>query len=146
MTAADLVWFLLALHGLGIATAAVLGSRVRPPVTFAIAGLAPAITAVWAIVVLADRSRTPSDAEVTWVEGLDLSLRFRVDELSLVMTVLVSGIGALVFLYASGYFSAGAAAIGRFASSLLAFSASMLGLVLADSIWTLFMIHTLRRA
>ena len=44
----------------------------------------------------------------------------------------------MVFLYAIGYFARDAAGSVRFPVTLLAFSTSMLGLVLADSIWTLF--------
>ncbi len=76
--------------------------------------------------------------EIVWIEGLDVALRFRTDSLALAMTVLVSGIGALVFVYASGYFAPDARAGVRFPASLLAFSTSMLGLVWADSVWTLF--------
>jgi multicomponent Na+:H+ antiporter subunit A len=38
-----------------------------------------------------------------WVPSLDISLSFYVDGLGLVMALLVSGIGALIYLYAGRY-------------------------------------------
>ena len=102
-----------------------------------VAAVVPAITAVWAVVLLAT-NQDPTTVELNWVGGLDIGFRFRADAVSLMMTLLVSGIGALVFVYASGYFSPGAAGGTRFPASLLAFSTAMLGLVWSDSIWTLF--------
>jgi multicomponent Na+:H+ antiporter subunit A len=102
-----------------------------------VAAIGPAVTGVWATWnVFANPE--PRIFEFTWVEALDLVIRFRTDSVALLMTAIVSGIGALVFVYATGYFSPGSSGGGRFAASLLAFSTSMLGLVLADSIWTLF--------
>ena len=96
----------------------------------------PAVTAVWAATRLGDHQ--PETADVAWVPGLDLAMTFRVDAFVDVMTLIVSGIGFGVFVYAYGYFAPGAAGIGRFAATLLAFSTAMLGLVWADSVWSLF--------
>ncbi|MEM7340099.1 MAG: hydrogen gas-evolving membrane-bound hydrogenase subunit E [Actinomycetota bacterium] len=96
----------------------------------------PAVTALWALgQVGADSVAT---ADLVWVEQLDLGFVFRVDSFAAMMTLLVSGIGALVFVYAYGYFSPTASDVGRFAAALLSFSTAMLGLVWADSVWTLF--------
>ncbi len=103
----------------------------------ATACLAPAATGIWsAFALVGDREIT--DHQLTWVSGLDLTIAFRIDALALMMTLLVSGIGALIFIYAIGYFSRHATGGTVFPASLLAFSTSMLGLVWADSIWTLF--------
>ena len=96
----------------------------------------PAVTTIWAATRLG--TSAPEVADLTWVAGLDLGLTFRVDAFVDVMTLIVSGIGTLVFVYAHGYFSPGAAGTGRFAATLLAFSTAMLGLVWADSVWSLF--------
>jgi len=101
------------------------------------AAIAPAITGIWAIWNVFSNP-DPQVYEFTWVGALDLVIRFRTDSVALLMTAIVSGIGALVFVYATGYFSPGAPGARQFAGSLLAFSTSMLGLVLADSVWTLF--------
>lgn len=125
-----------ALHAAGIA-AAVIAGRSSMKAALSAAAIAPAITAAWAISVLVG-SDEPAVSEYTWVEALDLTYRFRTDSLAMMMVLLVSGIGALVFIYAIGYFGPDADGGTRFPATLLAFSTSMLGLVLADSVWTLF--------
>ncbi|MCL4302668.1 MAG: putative monovalent cation/H+ antiporter subunit A [Anaerolineae bacterium] len=72
-----------------------------------------------------------------WVPGLGINLSFYVDGLSLLFALLISGIGGLVVIYAGGYL-AGHPQLGRFYAYLLMFMASMLGLVLAGNIITLF--------
>lgn len=125
------------MHVVAVVAIAGSGRWLKIRVLLACAAVAPAATAIWASVQLLQGS-DPTIAELTWVEGLDLGLRFSTDALALMMTLLVSGIGALVFVYATGYFSADAPSGARFSASLLGFSASMLGLVWADSVWTLF--------
>lgn len=72
-----------------------------------------------------------------WVPGLGISLSLYVDGLSLLFALLISGIGALVVIYAGGYL-AGKPQLGRFYAIVLMFMASMLGLVLAGNVITLF--------
>ena len=112
------------------------GSRRLGRIGLLIGAVPPAAATVWAAGRLG--ASQPEAADLRWVNGLDLGLTFRVDAFVDVMTLIVSGIGALVFVYAYGYFSSRAAGVGRFATTLLAFSAAMLGLVWADSVWTLF--------
>jgi multicomponent Na+:H+ antiporter subunit A len=57
-----------------------------------------------------------------WVPDLDVSIVLRVDALSALLSLMVAGIGALVCVYAIGYFSRTAAGMPRFAATLLAFS------------------------
>ncbi len=95
-----------------------------------------AVTAAWSITRLGSSDVVTAGFE--WVPGLDVAVEFRVDELGALLSLLVSGIGALVCVYAAGYFSAGAAGMGRFSATLLAFSTAMVGLVWSDSVWTLF--------
>ena len=131
-----MLWILFSVHGAGIGAAVAAGQR-SMHAGLHTAAIAPAATGVWAIWSVFT-SAEPRVYEITWVEALDLVIRFRTDSLALLMTAIVSGIGALVFVYATGYFSPGATGGSRFAASLLAFSTAMLGLVLADSVWTLF--------
>ncbi|TNF59614.1 MAG: putative monovalent cation/H+ antiporter subunit A [Rhodobacteraceae bacterium] len=72
-----------------------------------------------------------------WVPSLGISLSFLVDGLSLTFALLISGIGALVFLYSNTYL-AGHPQFARFALFLAGFMLSMLGLVLADNLIALF--------
>lgn len=102
-----------------------------------LASAAPMLTAAWSIDALAG-SAGPRVYERPWVESLGVGFRFQTTPFALMMAAIVSGIGVLVFFYAAGYFSPRAPGGMRVPASLLAFSMSMLGLVLADSIWTLF--------
>jgi multicomponent Na+:H+ antiporter subunit A len=72
-----------------------------------------------------------------WVPSLGIELSFLVDGLGLLFALLITVVGALVFVYAGGYLS-GHPQLGRFYAFLLLFMASMLGLVLADNVVTLF--------
>jgi len=72
-----------------------------------------------------------------WAPALGITLSFRLDGLSLLFALLITGLGALVVLYSGGYLH-GHAQLGRFYAFLLAFMASMLGLVLADNLLLLY--------
>ncbi|WP_110068584.1 putative monovalent cation/H+ antiporter subunit A [Halomonas sp. A11-A] len=72
-----------------------------------------------------------------WVPSLGMSLTFVVDGLSMLFALLVTGIGTFVLIYAGGYLK-GHPDLVRFHLAILAFMVSMLGLVLADGLFTLF--------
>ncbi|MCC7423670.1 MAG: putative monovalent cation/H+ antiporter subunit A [Planctomycetaceae bacterium] len=72
-----------------------------------------------------------------WVPSLGIHLSFTLDGLSLLFALLINGMGVLVLVYAGGYM-AGHPELGRLYAFLLMFMASMLGLVLADSLLVLF--------
>jgi multicomponent Na+:H+ antiporter subunit A len=72
-----------------------------------------------------------------WVPALGVNFSFYLDGLSLVMALLITGIGTLVIIYAGGYL-AGHPQLDRMYAYLLVFMASMLGVVLADNAVTLF--------
>lgn len=72
-----------------------------------------------------------------WMPGLGVGLDFRLDGLSLLFAFLITGIGAIVLLYAGTYMRSYAKS-DRFFVALIVFMASMLGLVLADNIVSLF--------
>ncbi len=130
-----MIWALLCAHAVACIAIVALGDRAGRGV-FGVAAVPAAITTVWAATLLGgDEAPT---AQRQWVEGLDLSFTFAVGPLGALMTVIVSGIGFCVFVYSAGYFSAGTPGIARFGATLLAFSTAMVGLVWADSIWTLF--------
>ena len=75
--------------------------------------------------------------ELPWAQSLGLSLSFNLDGLGLLFAILITGIGALIVLYASQYLK-GRAHAGRFYASLFGFMGAMLGVVLSDNILTLF--------
>lgn len=72
-----------------------------------------------------------------WVPLLGISLSTRLDGLSLLFALLVTGVGALVLVYAGGYLE-GHPHLGRFYGFLIAFMASMLGLVVSDNLISIF--------
>jgi len=74
---------------------------------------------------------------VDWVPRLGVELSFRLDGLSVLFCLLISGIGVLVMLYTSGYFK-NHRDQGRLQWLLFAFMLAMLGLVTADNILLLF--------
>lgn len=72
-----------------------------------------------------------------WIPSLGINLDFRLDGLSMLFVMLITGIGALVFFYAAAYLQ-GHKYIDRFYAYLSLFMGSMLGLVLADNILLIF--------
>ena len=72
-----------------------------------------------------------------WIPYLGIDLSFHLDGLSLLFCLLISGIGTLVVLYSGGYLE-GHPELGSFHAYILAFMASMLGVVLADNALSLF--------
>ncbi|BDZ41618.1 monovalent cation/H+ antiporter subunit A [Paraoerskovia sediminicola] len=106
---------------------------------FWVMALAPASAAAYALAhtpqVMAGDFPTES---VAWVPSLGLELAFRLDTLSWFMLLLVGGVGALVLVYCSAYFSRTAAGLRRFGAVLTAFAGTMVGLVTADDLLLLF--------
>ncbi|HEX7892291.1 MAG TPA: monovalent cation/H+ antiporter subunit A [Ramlibacter sp.] len=70
---------------------------------------------------------------VAWLPGLGVSMTLRVDGFAWMFGMLVSGIGALVVLYARYYLSAADPA-ARFHALLLGFMGAMLGVVLSGNL------------
>jgi multicomponent Na+:H+ antiporter subunit A len=75
---------------------------------------------------------------VPWVPQLDLAVAARLDTLSWVLALVVTGVGALVLLYCARYFTDAEEGLGRFAAVLLGFAGAMYGLVVADDVYLLF--------
>ena len=72
-----------------------------------------------------------------WVPSFGVDFSFYIDGLSVLFAGLISGIGALIILYSGGYLK-GHPDQGRFFSFMFLFMGSMLGLVLANNLITLF--------
>jgi len=80
---------------------------------------------------------SPVTAAYSWVPSLGVTLSFYIDALSLIFALLISGIGTLVFLYSSNYLQKHPYQ-GRFFVYMLVFMSSMLGVVTASNIVSLF--------
>lgn len=126
------------LMGFVLAASAPLLNRWFGERTSLLLALFPALIAGWlfsqAPLVL---SNGPQLLEWSWVPSLGISLTFLLDGLSLLFGLLISVIGTCVLVYAGGYLK-GHQDIARFHLALVAFMVSMLGLVLADGLLTLF--------
>jgi multicomponent Na+:H+ antiporter subunit A len=77
------------------------------------------------------------DASMAWIPALGVEVAMRLDGLSLLFALLITGIGTLVVLYAGAYLY-DHHHLGRFYGFLLLFMTAMLGLVLADDMVTMF--------
>jgi len=74
---------------------------------------------------------------VNWFSSLGCAFSLRLDGLSMLMALLVTGIGGFIVIYAGGYMH-GHPRLGRFYLYLLSFMGAMLGLVLSNNIFVLF--------
>ena len=75
--------------------------------------------------------------ETAWLPERGIHLGFMVDGLSLLFALLITGIGAFIFLFAGEYME-GYPQRGRFTLFLVSFMLAMLGLVLSDNLVALF--------
>lgn len=73
----------------------------------------------------------------SWVPSIGVDLTFRLDGLSMLFALMITGIGALVFFYTSAYMR-NHQHLDRFYGYLSMFMGSMLGLVLSDNMISLF--------
>src|SRR5687768_15790092 len=71
------------------------------------------------------------------VGNLKVELGFLVDRLSVVMLLLVTGVGLMIHIYSYGYMH-GDAGFSRFFASLSLFTFSMLGVVFATNFFQMF--------
>lgn len=74
---------------------------------------------------------------VSWIPALGLDLTIYADGLAVLFALLITGVGAVVAVYAAAYFDDDAERT-RFAALLMAFMSAMLGVVLAGNVLTLF--------
>ncbi|MFW2332679.1 proton-conducting transporter membrane subunit, partial [Ilumatobacter sp.] len=106
---------------------------------FLVAAVAPLVT----LVALAARLGEVVDGGVVtnsfvWIPQLDLAIDLRLDAMAMVLALIVSGIGLLVCIYATGYFSHPKPGIGRLAGLLTLFAGAMLGIAVSDHLLALF--------
>ncbi|HLU58567.1 MAG TPA: hydrogen gas-evolving membrane-bound hydrogenase subunit E [Pseudonocardia sp.] len=105
---------------------------------FGVAAVLPAAALVWALANAGPALAGGIFETTAWSPALGLELAFRLDALAVAMIVLVSGVGAVILAYCTGYFGARSPDAGRSAALLLAFAGAMLGLVLADDLLSLY--------
>ena len=82
-------------------------------------------------------SGTSLSEDYTWIPRFGINLNFRLDGLSFLMALLITGIGTLILIYAAGYLK-DYKANTRFYTIIQIFMAAMLGLVLSDNLISMF--------
>lgn len=122
---------------LGLAVNGRAAHRLSMPLLGWMLALAPAI----ALAALLAQAPTVLEGEtlqwqLDWLPTLGVRLAFQLDALGLLFALLVSGIGALVTVYAGYYFQGQDGS--RFMLYLLLFMTAMMGVVLAGDVITLF--------
>jgi NADH-quinone oxidoreductase subunit L len=92
-----------------------------------------------AMLALAPDNRFMLDDWWRWIDvgGLNLDVAFWLDPLSIVMTLIVTGVGGLIHIYSIGYMHDDES-YWRFFAWLNLFTFAMLTLVLGDNLWLLF--------
>lgn len=130
---------LLLLHAVAATITAVLARTVGPRCAL-VAALAPAAAFGWLLVRapgVAD-GETPATA-IEWAPSLGLVIDLRLDGLSLVAGLVVTGVGAVVLQYTRHYVTDGSDdGPARLPVLLVLFAGSMLGVVLADHLLALY--------
>jgi multicomponent Na+:H+ antiporter subunit A len=109
--------------------------------------LAAALASFTIVAALALGAGEPPVFTREWIPTLGIELRFRADGFGAFFALLVSGIGALVAIYAIAYLDElPKARLGRFFAALAAFMGAMLGIALADDLFLLFVFWEITRS
>ncbi|WP_051687730.1 Na+/H+ antiporter subunit A [Curtobacterium sp. S6] len=101
--------------------------------------IVPAVSFVWlcttAPAVFSGHVLTES---YPWISQLGISLTFRLDPLSWILSAMILGIGAPIIFYCAAYFRHTNQYSGSFAAQLVLFAGVMFGLVTADDMIVMF--------
>jgi len=130
---------LLTLHFLAGAGAPVLVRAIGRR-AFLVLALVPALSFAWLVphVLRITDGGAPLEQHVSWIPTIGLDLDLVVTPLSGVLALVVTGVGALVLVYCTWYFRPSDPEIWRFSGVLTAFAGAMLGLVLSDNVFVLY--------
>jgi NADH-quinone oxidoreductase subunit L len=142
----DLAWLIPAFPAFGAVVLMLFGKRIGEPKAgwFATAmitlSFVASVIAFFALRSLSPDQRVNVSQGFTWIQSgtFSVDFRFLVDPLASTMTLFVTGIGALIHLYAIGYMH-GDERFPRFFAYLNLFAASMLVLVLGSSFLLTFL-------
>jgi NADH-quinone oxidoreductase subunit L len=142
----DLAWLIPAFPAFGAVVLLLFGKRIGEPKAgwFATAmitlSFVASVIAFFALRSLSPDQRSNISQGFTWIQAgtFRVDFRFLVDPLSSTMTLFVTGIGALIHMYAIGYMH-GDERFSRFFAYLNLFAASMLVLVLGSSFLLTFL-------
>ncbi|MEI6511885.1 MAG: NADH-quinone oxidoreductase subunit L [bacterium] len=141
----NLIWLVPLLPLFGFLFNAFLGKRVGRTV---VAWVGPAVVlaaCAVSVYILMALLRLPQDSQLfirqwfTWIDvgNLNIPFEFRIDPLSMLMCLVVTGVGGLIHIYATGYM-ADDPDFSRFFTYFNLFIAFMLTLVLANNLLVMF--------
>ncbi len=139
-------WLVLVFPLAGVLINAFFGYRLGRRACGALATVAVALSFLWGVGILAGLLNLPAEAREVhlalwdWIVAADLhvGLSLLVDPLSVVMLLVVTGVGALIHLYSNGYMREDPD-YARFFTYLNLFIVGMLLLVLADNFLLLYL-------
>ncbi|MFZ5572488.1 MAG: NADH-quinone oxidoreductase subunit L [Thermodesulfobacteriota bacterium] len=142
----ELLWLIPALPLTGFILLLLLSSRLPRVLTGALGTASVGLAALTTFWVAADflfaRPRPAVFTQRLWtwmaVDRLHLEIAFHLDALTLIMMLVITGVGFLIHLYSVGYM-AGDKGYARFFAYMNLFVAAMLVLVLADSLPLLYL-------
>ena len=142
----DLLWLVPAVPFAGFLVLIVSGARLRRTGVAIVGAGSIALSAAIAFLIAARFSALPPDARVftqtlwTWVRIDDFvpAVAFRLDALSLVMMLVVTGVSFLIHLYSTAFME-GDEGYARFFAYMNLFVGMMLVLVLADNLLLLYL-------
>ncbi len=97
------------------------------------------VGSVWLFLFHAHNTLLPAESSWSWIQvaGLSVDFGFLIDRLSILMLLVVTGVGSCIFFYSIGYMH-GDSSFPRYFASLSLFAFSMIGVVLANNFLMLF--------
>ena len=96
------------------------------------------LSAFIVVIMLLRNFPLPISGALPWVPSLDIAFAWRIDGLSALMLLMITGVGSAVFVYAGGYL-AGHPGQRRLYVLLTLFLFAMIGCVIADDVFVLFL-------
>jgi len=133
------IGLLLVLFGV-VGTGLIAGGRRLGTAAFGVAALPFVIGAAGLAVALPDALDTsPTVQTIRWVPALDLAISFRLDGFGATLGLIACAIGAVVLWYSIGYFGEHARDPHRLAGIVTIFGGAMVGLVLSDDLFGMFL-------
>jgi NADH-quinone oxidoreductase subunit L len=131
----DYVWLIPAVPIIFSAVPMFFGRRL-PLAGGLVAILSVAVSTIISLSLLVSPSITPIDVHITWIlpgQGTQIAVGFYVDNLSILMSVITSGIALLILIYSIEYMRH-EEGLPRYWAEMMLFTGSMLGFALSDSI------------
>lgn len=138
LTLAWIILFLPLLSALGIAFVTHKDQQLSAKISIGAIGLGFVLTVLLFLNHLTGEGAA-SESSITWLQAgaLDIGFGVRLDALSILMLLVVTGVGSLIHWYSQAYMS-GDKSYSRYFGSLSLFTFSMLGIVLATDFIQMF--------